>query len=40
MRHIRRILVRETQGKEHLGDIEVDGGDDIGGYKGNRKYIG
>jgi len=30
MRHISRILVRETQGKENLGDTEVDGGDDIG----------
>jgi len=30
MRHIRRILARETQGKEHLGDTEIDGGDDTG----------
>jgi hypothetical protein len=30
IRHIRCILVRETQGKEQLGDIEVDEMDDIG----------
>lgn len=29
-RHTSRILVRKTQGKEHMADTEVDGGDDTG----------
>jgi hypothetical protein len=34
VRHIRRILVvKETQGKEHLEDTEVDGGDEFADTK-------